>query len=147
VPRGLANVRRPLLALIVLVAALLIGYAVKAGQGDTDTPRAPVTTSSGQSTVNGLPVVPLYKLPPEADDTIRLIQDGGPFPYPRNDGVVFHNDENMLPHERDGYYHEYTVPTPGSDDRGARRIVTGTDGTFYYTGDHYDHFSVVVLGG
>jgi ribonuclease T1 len=33
------------------------------------------------------------------------------------------------------------VPTPGSDDRGARRIVTGADGEMYWTADHYDSFS------
>jgi ribonuclease T1 len=74
---------------------------------------------------------------------VRLIESGGPFPYPRNDGVVFHNNEHHLPPERDGYYHEYTVPTPGSSDRGARRIVTGASGEFWYTSDHYDTFQRV----
>ena len=73
---------------------------------------------------------------------MQLIQHGGPFPYPRNDGVVFHNDEGRLPHEPAGYYHEYTVPTPGSPDRGARRIITG-GGAFWYTGDHYETFERV----
>ena len=74
---------------------------------------------------------------------MRLIQHGGPFPYPDNDGVTFHNDEHLLPGEPDGYYREYTVPTPGSPDRGARRIITGRDGRFYYTGDHYESFERV----
>ena len=60
--------------------------------------------------------------------------------------MVFHNDEHLSCRaERDGYYHEYTVPTPGSSDRGARRIVTGHEGQYYWTGDHYDSFQQIVL--
>src|SRR5262245_54263072 len=66
-------------------------------------------------------------LPSQADDTLQLIDEGGPFPYPE-DGEVFQNREGVLPQESQGYYHEYTVDTPGSPDRGARRIVTGEDG-------------------
>ena len=80
-------------------------------------------------------------LPGEAIETLQRIQRGGPFPY-RKDGVVFQNRERRLPQRPYGYYREYTVPTPGSDDRGARRIISG--GTppevFYYTGDHYRSF-------
>ncbi len=80
-------------------------------------------------------------LPPEAIDTLALIQRGGPFPY-RKDGTTFHNRERLLPARPRGYYREYTVPTPGSRDRGARRIVTGGDPpeVFYYTADHYRSF-------
>ena len=81
-------------------------------------------------------------LPPEADDTLQLIDDGGPFPYPQ-DGEVFQNREGVLPSEPTGYYHEYTVETPGSPDRGARRIVTAESGTDYYTSDHYVTFDAV----
>lgn len=80
-------------------------------------------------------------LPPEAFDTIDLIQQGGPFPY-RQDGTTFGNREGLLPDEARGYYREYTVTTPGSSDRGARRIVTGGDppADWYYTDDHYRSF-------
>ena len=81
---------------------------------------------------------------PRRVDTIRLIQQGGPFPY-RQDGVVFQNREGVLPRKASGYYHEYTVTTPGSPDRGARRIVTGGRGEMYYTSDHYASFKQVVL--
>jgi hypothetical protein len=57
--------------------------------------------------------------------TLRLIQQGGPFPYPRKDGSTFGNFERRLPSQPRGYYREYTVPTPGSRDRGARRIIAG----------------------
>ena len=63
------------------------------------------------------------------------------------DGSVFQNREGVLPEESRGYYHEYTVTTPGSDDRGARRIVAGACGEMYYTDDHYDSFRLVVLAG
>lgn len=83
----------------------------------------------------------LAGLPPEAIATLRLIERGGPFPY-RKDGAVFQNRERRLPERPRGYYREYTVPTPGENDRGARRIVTG--GTppevIYYTPDHYRSF-------
>jgi len=81
-------------------------------------------------------------LPPEADDTLRLIDAGGPFPYPQ-DGGVFQNREGVLPSKPTGYYHEYTVKTPGSPNRGARRIVTAESGTDYYTSDHYATFDSV----
>lgn len=80
-------------------------------------------------------------LPPEAVATLKLIQQGGPFPY-RKDGTVFQNRESRLPARPRGYYREYTVRTPGSPDRGARRIIAGGDPPriFYYTPDHYRSF-------
>ena len=68
-----------------------------------------------------------------------LIDAGGPYRYDR-DGVVFENRERILPAQERGYYREYTVPTPGEDDRGARRIVTGGEGQYYWTEDHYASF-------
>lgn len=90
--------------------------------------------------------VPLGDLPPEATDTAELIEQGGPYPYPQ-DGTVFQNREDLLPDCAAGYYHEYTVETPGSPDRGARRIVTGNDGEHFYTDDHYASFVLIDLGG
>jgi len=84
-------------------------------------------------------------LPPQADDTLRLIGQGGPFPYSQ-DGQVFQNREGVLPSEPSGYYHEYTVKTPGSSTRGARRIVTARSGTDYYTSDHYVTFNAINFG-
>ncbi|RPI48209.1 MAG: ribonuclease [Betaproteobacteria bacterium] len=83
--------------------------------------------------------VPLSQLPPEAAHTLVLIKQGGPFPY-RKDGTVFGNRERRLPLRERGYYHEYTVPTPGAKDRGARRIVAGRAAEYYYTDDHYNSF-------
>lgn len=78
-------------------------------------------------------------LPPEARATIALIRKGGPFPHHR-DGTAFGNREALLPKRARGWYREYTVPTPGARDRGARRIVAGRDGSLYYTDDHYRSF-------
>lgn len=91
--------------------------------------------------------VDVAALPPEARETLALIQAGGPFPY-RKDGSVFGNREKRLPIRPRGYYREYTVKTPGARDRGARRIVAGsgergdvrTSGEYYYTDDHYNSF-------
>lgn len=79
------------------------------------------------------------QLPAEARATIALIRKGGPFPYAK-DGAVFGNREALLPKQRRGYYREYTVKTPGERSRGARRIIWGAGGEFYYTDDHYNHF-------
>ena len=92
----------------------------------------------------GLPTEPvdnvrLAELPPEARQTIALIRKGGPFTYAR-DGVVFSNREGRLPRQKRGYYHEFTVKTPGERTRGARRIVSGAAGELYYSDDHYNHF-------
>ena len=80
-------------------------------------------------------------LPPEAIETLALIQRGGPFPY-RKDGTTFQNRERLLPAKPRGFYRDYTGPTPGSRDRGARRIVAGGNPpeVFYYTADHYSSF-------
>lgn len=83
--------------------------------------------------------VDLSSLPAEAKDTLLLIRQGGPFPYPR-DGVVFGNFEKSLPIKQRGYYHEYTVKTPGVRNRGARRIVCGKVTECYYSDDHYETF-------
>lgn len=80
--------------------------------------------------------------PPEAYETLRLIHQGGPFPYPR-DGVVFGNYEHRLPKKPRAYYHEYTVKTPGERGRGARRIVCGERQDCYYSGDHYRTFQSI----
>lgn len=79
------------------------------------------------------------ELPTEARATLRLIKRGGPFPFAR-DGVVFGNRERHLPNQPRDYYHEYTVPTPGVQHRGARRIVCGAVAECYYTADHYRTF-------
>jgi len=97
----------------------------------------------GTDSRSGLPYVDLSTLPKEAAQTVTLIDEGGPFPYPDHDGGTFSNYEGVLPQESSGYYREYTVPTPGSPDRGTRRIISGADGTLYWTGDHYEHFAVI----
>lgn len=91
----------------------------------------------------GLPTIAYARLPREAQETIGLIDAGGPFPYSQ-DGTTFGNRERLLPLQPQGYYREYTVITPGSRDRGARRIVAGRGGELYYTDDHYDSFRRVV---
>ena len=125
---------KPLILLIALAAAAIFwsGHGSSIG-GRTAT--FPASQSTGADT--GLPRF----LPSEARATLDRIASGGPFTH-RQDGVVFGNYENLLPREPRGYYHEYTVDTPGADTRGARRIITG--GTppqiYYYTDDHYRSF-------
>jgi ribonuclease T1 len=98
--------------------------------------------------VGGLAEVALATLPSQAQQTHRLILAGGPFPY-RKDGSTFQNRERLLPLHPRGFYREYTVKTPGSPDRGARRIVCGgtrptAPEACYYTGDHYASFRRIV---
>jgi ribonuclease T1 len=91
--------------------------------------------------------VHVTELPRQGRETYELIRQGGPFPYDK-DGAVFGNRERLLPAEKRGYYREYTVKTPGSRDRGARRIVCGgpvrTPHACYYTADHYASFRKIV---
>ena len=86
-----------------------------------------------------VPDIPIAQLPEEARATLALIRKGGPFHYAK-DGRVFGNREGMLPPQKRGYYREYTVKTPGVRTRGARRIVAGAPGEYYYTDDHYNSF-------
>lgn len=83
--------------------------------------------------------VAVAQLPKEARDTLALIRKGGPYPYAK-DGVVFGNREARLPKQKRGYYREFTVRTPGERTRGARRIVAGRGGEYWYTEDHYATF-------
>lgn len=92
----------------------------------------------GAATASGDGIA-IADLPREARETLVLIERGGPFPY-RRDGVVFGNRERRLPTKPHGHYREYTVPTPGARNRGARRIVAGAAAERYYTEDHYRTF-------
>ncbi len=135
--------RRPLLALLVLGVLLAGGYLLSAVRAEPDSgTAAPGAAASTTARPGGLPSVPASALPPEGRRTLALIETGGPFPYER-DGAVFGNVERLLPAHPRGWYREYTVPTPGQPDRGARRIVAGRDGSRYYTGDHYGSFVLV----
>lgn len=111
--------------------------------GGTTAPAKSGAAGTAPSWAKGMKTVSPDKLPAEARHTLELIDKGGPFPYSQ-DGTVFGNHENRLPKQSRGYYHEYTVPTPGARNRGARRIITGNHSERYYTGDHYQTFEAVV---
>ncbi|MFE4699760.1 ribonuclease domain-containing protein [Streptomyces sp. NPDC056738] len=118
-------------ALVALMSALLVGGTVVA-------PANAAAASVGSICYSALPS--------QAYDTLDLIDSGGPFPYSQ-DGAVFQNREGVLPSQSTGYYHEYTVKTPGSSTRGARRIVTGKKTLEdYYTSDHYVTFKLINFG-
>ncbi|GLX47508.1 ribonuclease [Streptomyces sp. MB22_4] len=119
-------------AAAAVLSALLVGGTVSATTADASTVSAASVGSICHS-----------DLPPQADDTLDLIAQGGPYPYSQ-DGTVFSNREGVLPSQSSGYYHEYTVVTPGSPTRGARRIVTGERAQEdYYTSDHYATFDLI----
>jgi guanyl-specific ribonuclease Sa len=128
------------LALLGLIVLVLAGWFVR--EQVSTQPAAPAGTSV-PSAASGLPVRPLSTLPAEAASTWKLVRQGGPFPYPHNDGAVYENREKVLPRMGSNYYHEYTVRTPGSADRGTRRLITGAGHELYYTDDHYRSFVVV----
>jgi ribonuclease T1 len=133
--------------LVLLVALLVTGCSLLAGGGATTQPTSGVPTAP--TAVTEFPAgwsggtIGVEALPPQAIDTLLLIEEGGPFPYDQ-DGSTFQNREGILPDAPRGHYREYTVETPGSPDRGARRIVTGRDGERYYTDVHYDSFRFIV---
>ncbi|MGE0310142.1 MAG: ribonuclease domain-containing protein [Lautropia sp.] len=133
----------PLLLGVVLslVPLLLPGSAAGVAQARD--------TAGSREQVAAIGHVDLADLPVQARRTLQLIRAGGPFPYAK-DGTVFGNRERLLPRRARGYYTEYTVPTPGARNRGARRIVAGGDparsGEYYYTDDHYASFRRIRTG-
>jgi len=136
--------RRALIGLAVAVVLAILTWYVQGNESTSPTPDARAGSSAsatvtGDDPESGLPWMSVEQLPAEGQQMLTLIDAGGPFARPR-DGVTFENREELLPGEQRGYYHEYTVTTPGSGDRGARRIVTGDGGEFYYTDDHYQSF-------
>ncbi|MCU1535953.1 MAG: guanine-specific ribonuclease [Humibacillus sp.] len=143
-------------AILLLLAVVVVGLVVQASRGGstqgarTSTSDVTVTTTDGSTTTatggttdpaSGLPWIDEAALPSQARATLALIRTGGPFPYPRSDNQTFSNREGRLPRESRSYYKEFTVITPGSSDRGARRIITGAKGEKYWTKDHYASFS------
>jgi ribonuclease T1 len=136
------NPRTARIVAAVVVAMLVITLAASLfGCGATKPAGA-----NGKDPDSGLAYVGVADLPQEAQQTLKSIDQGGPFPYSR-DGVVFGNLEKILPKQDRGYYHEYTVKTPGEKDRGARRIVTGKNSERYYSDDHYKSFRRIQAGG
>ena len=140
-----ASPRTLLISAGAVIVALLValGIAELAAPAAGPAPAAAPQVVAGQTPSSGLPTVAVAALPPEARHVLALIDTGGPFPY-KQDGTVFGNNEGLLPEHPTGYYHEYTVPTPGSPDRGTRRLVVGHDGDIYYTNDHYASFRQVL---
>ncbi|MFI1256473.1 ribonuclease domain-containing protein [Streptomyces netropsis] len=140
---------RPWRTLTVLLASLplLLLPACSSGASKADKTPPASRTSTAPTAIpawaKGMKTVTRDRLPAEARRTLELIDRGGPFPYDK-DGTVFGNYENRLPKQARGYYHEYTVPTPGARTRGARRIITGDHAERFYTGDHYQTFEAVV---
>jgi guanyl-specific ribonuclease Sa len=136
---------------IVLAALLFLGWQAWQRRADVDA-NVDVGAASAAIPTSGPDPIgaeaaptrtsPTNSYPREVAETLRLIQHGGPFPYDR-DGVVFGNFEHRLPQRERGWYHEYTVPTPGARNRGARRIIAGgrPPSEFWYTGDHYESFT------
>jgi len=133
---------KPLLALVFATLALLGLAGPAAATPALPDPAATALAQPACGNTSSYDLVRLSALPAQATDTYELIQTGGPFPFTQ-DGTVFQNREGILPACAAGYYHEYTVITPGSGDRGARRIVTGGGGEYFYTGDHYGSFSLI----
>ncbi|MEU9143670.1 ribonuclease domain-containing protein [Streptomyces sp. NPDC048349] len=127
--------------ILALGGALAVAAALVVGPTATAAP-----ASATSYAIKAVGSICSSALPSQAHDTLKLIDAGGPFPY-RQDGVVFQNRERLLPSQSRGYYHEYTVITPGSPTRGARRIVTGRQSQEdYYTADHYATFKRVDFG-
>lgn len=129
----------------VAARCLQTGFAIFLGTACAVAP--PMASARGAEPPAGLSTIALSELPPQGQMTHGLIRAGGPFPYAK-DGSVFGNRERILPSRKRGYYREYTVKTPRSQDRGAQRIVCGgqprTPDACYYTRDHYASFYYII---
>ncbi|WP_405853064.1 ribonuclease [Streptomyces sp. NBC_00090] len=129
-----------------LLSSLLLGAPATAAQAPAAPAPVSATVASSLAATAAVGDICYSDLPSQAHDTLRLIDAGGPFPYSQ-DGAVFQNREGILPSHSLGYYHEYTVKTPGVPTRGARRIVTGNSAQEdYYTADHYASFDLIDHG-
>ena len=137
---------------IVMLSVAFAAFVIKFAQdrdgesftlGDDPAPASRTIEAGDRDPETGLRWVLEDELPVEGQATLALIDQGGPFPEGK-DGSVFHNFEGILPDRDDGYYREYTVLTPGSSDRGARRIVTGSEDEYYWTEDHYASFDRIL---
>lgn len=152
-----------LLAIALLISCLRSPNGAKVSQGDSAVTQAASASGSVQGRANGanaasnqaggqgaVGVVAFAQLPEQAQKVIGMIQGRATFEH-RQDGQVFGNREGVLPKQPRGYYQEFTVPTPGASNRGARRVVSGqgrtgdaaTSGEYYYTADHYRTFARV----
>ncbi len=120
----------PLAALAVVIAVAVVAWWT--GGNQSQKPQTRQTPRNEQQ-------APPNEEQAQLDATLALIDRGGPFPY-RQDGATFQNRERRLPQQPQGYYREYTVPTPGAKNRGARRVVRGRNGETWYTRDHYKTF-------
>lgn len=128
--------------LLALILSVLVACGNGGSSGESSAQAGATAANSGSPAVAprvGVNEIDVRNLPPEAQTVLQLIKKGGPFYYAQ-DGTVFSNREGILPGKSQGYYHEYTVPTPGAKDRGARRIIAGKGGEYYYTDDHYRSF-------
>ncbi|WP_411375568.1 ribonuclease domain-containing protein [Arthrobacter sp. MPF02] len=152
-----------LLSALVVLALLAFGGSNLLGQlADTTTPAPPSSAAAAPGSTapsgpapaapapaadnpSGLPAIRESELPAEGRRVLSLIRAGGPYQYSQDD-KTFGNFERILPRRDRGYYREYTVPTPGEPDRGARRIVAGGGGEKYYTEDHYESFKFIAEG-
>jgi ribonuclease T1 len=106
--------------------------------------RSPASSLPGSAVTS----VAYAGLPVQGREVMTQIRQGGPFRYEK-DGTVFGNRERLLPGQKRGYYREYTVPTPGLNHRGAKRIVCGgqrprAPDDCFYTEDHYSSFRLIV---
>jgi ribonuclease T1 len=124
---------------LIFFLGILVSFSVAITDNFNFTKIAPVVAQE-TPIVAQIPTKNLSDLPPEANTTLNLIDQGGPFPYPQKDGSIFSNRERLLPNKPRGYYREYTIPTPGANNRGARRFVVGNQGEIYYTDNHYQSF-------
>ncbi len=145
--RSRSNKKSPLSTLFSLVAIIAVAIYLFADLPDrfftNDLQATTAQTSNVSNSTTKFDQVKSITGDAQIDNTIALIQQGGPFPYPNKDGTTFGNRENRLPAQSRGYYREYTVPTPGVSHRGPRRIVTGGNPpkVYYLTINHYDSFS------
>jgi ribonuclease T1 len=118
------------MTLLRALLAVLVAAAVALAAPPASAQKGPATPASE---------IEATQLPKEARDTLALVKKGGPYPYAK-DGTVFGNREGRLPRQKRGYYREFTVKTPGERTRGARRIIAGPPGEYWYTDDHYATF-------
>ncbi|AFK03462.1 guanine-specific ribonuclease N1 and T1 [Emticicia oligotrophica DSM 17448] len=85
------------------------------------------------------------KIPKKVYEVLNYVKENGVAPDGYVGGRKFGNYEKILPQKDDSgrriNYQEWDVnPKKQGKNRGAERLVTGSDGRAYYTNNHYKSF-------
>jgi guanyl-specific ribonuclease Sa len=141
--------RRIIGTLIAIAAIGIAVFLVAPSDGESGPSRSTTPTQLTAATVRENQGTQATSIPTYVTDVLAVIDRTGTAPSGYQGGRTFSNDGRgngeRLPQRDDQgssiRYREWDVhPYQRSVNRGAERLVTGSDGSAYFTEDHYDSF-------